>query len=100
MALIRMETALVSDKTLIWDIPLRTISELNTREHWAKSSKRHRQQKITVSLSLKDKIRLVSLPCIIKIIRISPRILDYDNLVSSQKWVLDSICDLIIPGLK
>jgi hypothetical protein len=85
---------------IICEIPIKTISELNCTEHWTKKSKRHKQQKFFTQLALKEEVKKITLPCVIKIIRISPRVLDYDNLVSSQKWVVDSICDLLIPGLK
>lgn len=85
---------------IIWELPLLTVSELNCSEHWAKKSKRHKKQKFFVKLALKNEINKISLPCSVKITRLSSRSLDYDNLVSSQKWVVDAICDLLIPGLK
>lgn len=84
---------------IVCEVPIKTVSELNCREHWTKKSKRHQQQKFFVRHALREKIKEISLPCHIKITRISTRRLDYDNLVASQKWVLDSICDLLIPGL-
>lgn len=43
---------------------------------------------------------LIKLPVKITITRIAPRKLDFDNLVMSQKFVLDSIADQIFPGLR
>lgn len=87
-------------QNLEWMIPIKTVSELNCSEHWTKKSKRHKQQKFFIQLALKNEIHKIKLPCHIKITRISTRILDYDNLVASQKWTVDAICDLLLPGLK
>lgn len=85
---------------LIWEIPIRTVSEANCSEHWRKKHKRHKNQQFFVKLALKNDICQVSLPCHVKVIRLALRELDFDNLVSSQKWVIDAICDSIIPGLQ
>jgi hypothetical protein len=87
------------NETLVWQFPIRTVSEANRRDHWAKASRRHRMQKFLVQQALKCEIKAIKLPCHIKITRIAPRCMNYDNLVSSQKYVLDAICDLILPGL-
>lgn len=83
-----------------WEIPIKTVSELNSSEHWKKKWQRHKRQQYFVSISLKKVIHKVSLPCTVTITRISPKSLDYDNLVCSQKWVVDAICDLLVPGLR
>lgn len=85
--------------TIIYEIPIKTVSEANSSEHWTQKAKRHALQKKIVRMVLFRDIQKVILPCHIKIVRLSPRSLDYDNLVSSQKYVLDSICDMLIPGL-
>jgi hypothetical protein len=88
------------NQKMTWEIPIRTVSELNCTENWRKKHKRHKQQQYFVKLALKQEICQVSLPCQIKITRLSPRELDYGNLVSSQKWVEDAVCDSLIPGLQ
>lgn len=82
------------------EIPIKTITESNCSEHWRKVRDRHKKQKFFVQLALKKEIGKINLPCHIKITRISTRNLDDDNLVSSQKAVIDAICDLLIPGLR
>lgn len=82
-----------------WDIPLKTVSEMNCSQHWTVKSKRHRYQKLAMKTVMKKDIENVKLPCHIKITRKSPGMLDFDNLCASQKYVLDSICDMLIPGL-
>lgn len=84
---------------LSWYIPIKTVSEANSSEHWTAKSKRHQQQKFFIQLALKKNIHLVSLPCEVKLIRIG-RKLDFANLVCSLKWVEDSVADMLIPGLK
>lgn len=81
------------------EIPIRTVSEMNCSEHWQVKHKRHKRQKYYVQLALRKKLHGVSPPCIIMITRMSPAHMDYDNLVCSQKWVVDAICDLLNPGL-
>jgi hypothetical protein len=85
---------------LTWLVPIKTVSELNCTQNWIMKHKRHKRQKLFVTLILRDSIKRVSLPCQIKLTRIAPRKLDFDNLVASQKWVVDSVCDLLIPGLR
>lgn len=86
-------------KNICVEIPIKTISEANCSEHWKKKHKRHKNQKFLVKLALKRHICQVILPCQVNITRLSPGTLDFDNLVSSQKWVVDAVCDCLIPGL-
>lgn len=83
-----------------WEFPIKTISEMNCNECWQKKRQRHLMQKYLIRLFLNREIKKVNLPCTIELTRISTRMLDYDNLVASQKYVLDAICDLLIPGLR
>lgn len=86
-------------ETFAWDVPIETVSEMNCSENWRVKGPRHKKQKERVRLFLKKDIEKIRLPCHIKLTRKSSRTLDYDNLVSSQKYVLDAVCDLLIPGL-
>jgi hypothetical protein len=87
-------------KSKCWEVPIMTVSEANCSEHWSKKAKRHKQQQFFVKLALKKGIEEISLPCHVKITRMGRGSLDFDNLVSSQKWVVDAVCDSLIPGLK
>lgn len=82
-----------------FEIPIRTISEANTSEHWTKRRLRRKSQQFFVRLSYMRYVKDLQLPCKILITRIGPRRLDFDNLCSSQKGVVDALCDCIIPGL-
>lgn len=79
-------------------IPIKTVSESNCSEHWAKKRKRYKEQKFMTFISCKDHINPNTLPCIINMTRIAPRQLDDDNLPMSMKWIRDEIADLLIPG--
>lgn len=71
-------------------IPLRLESVANIREHWsgkAKRTKAHRQAAIALMM------RGVTLPCVVEIIRIGPKPLDTDNLLSACKGLRDGIAD-------
>ena len=79
-------------------IPIRTVSESNMREHWSAKHRRHKKQKGIVLMYLRHNGE-IQLPCTVKMIRRSKRMLDDDNLIGSMKAVRDAIADFIIPGL-
>lgn len=82
-------------------IPIRTISELNSTEHWTKKHKRHRLQQKTVALALNPIKKNIKLPCHIKLTRLAPRKLDkHDNLPISLKYILDACCAIITGDLR
>jgi len=81
-------------------LPIKTISEGNCSEPWIRKHQRHRQQQSRVAIFMANYRELIKLPVKITITRIAPRKLDFDNLVVSQKWVLDAVCDQLVPGLR
>lgn len=82
-----------------WILPIKTISEANCSEHWAKKSKRHNAQKFRIWAHFKNEKPKINLPCKIKLTRYGKRMLDSDNLLSAFKWIRDEISAYIIPGL-
>lgn len=76
------------------ELPILTVSESNKHEHWHVSSKRHTTQKWAVKAAFNN--LTIPLPCIVKLSRISPRLLDDDNLSTSFKWIRDQIAECII----
>lgn len=90
-------------------IPVKIESIANKIEHW---SKKHRRQKILKFLIQRELSvnNVPILPCIeqsqgervkVALTRIAPRKLDsVDNLPSSMKPVIDSVCDWFLPGMK
>ena len=80
------------DKRAEWLIPIRTVSEANrTGEHWTVKHKRHGTQKLQVRAAFSVHMPKIPFPCHVKMTRISPRKLDFDNLVSSFKWIRDEV---------
>jgi|SRR5580692_6241706 hypothetical protein len=76
------------------ELDILTVSEANSREHWLKKGKRHTAQKWAIKAEFNDKI--ITLPCIVKLSRISPRLLDSDNLQMAFKWIRDQLAECII----
>ena len=96
-------------------LPIVTLSEANgilskTRfykngkpkpEHWTEKHDRHKKQKRAIFYALSPLINHVQLPCLITLKRYGPKFLDkHDNLPISFKWILDQVCDMLIPGKK
>lgn len=71
-------------------IPIRTVSEMNQREHWAKRHRRKKSQQRTVGLIL-NTCKRIRPPCDVWLTRIAPRKMDTDNLASSFKHCQDQI---------
>ena len=83
-----------------WKLPIKTVSEANSNEHWTRKKKRHDIQKLYIRLwATKNNIGATTLPAIIKLTRVAPRELDCEeNLPMSFKWIKDYIADQLIPG--
>ena len=81
-----------------WFIPdLVTVSEGNSTHHYRKKHIRHLLQAREVKKHVRP--HGDEMPCIIKMIRIAPRALDFhDNLPYSMKFLVDAIADILIPG--
>ncbi len=83
---------------IVWEIPLKTVSEANRSEHWTVSSRRHRQQQFFVRMLFNQETREIPIPCKITLTRLSSRDLDAkDNLPMSFKWISDEISECIFP---
>jgi len=81
-----------------WEIPLKTTSEANSREHWLKRAKRHTQQQFLVRLLFNQNDHQWAFPCEITLTRISPRKLDVEeNLPMSFKFIKDEIGAQLFP---
>lgn len=93
--------------TSVWQaiLPIRTQSEANLREFWAKKAARRNKQSLILSdawAKTHPEISTLQTQKIhITLTRIAPRQLDaYDNLPMSFKGILDTLADLILPGCK
>lgn len=79
-------------------LPIKTVSEANSSEHWVKKSKRHKVQRFHIWAAFHNLSSPVPLPCQIHLTRIAPRLLDSDNLQMSMKYIRDSIAKEILGG--
>lgn len=70
-------------------LPVRTVSEMNVRTHWAKRAARMREHRKIAYLM----VPRVSLPCVVTLRRVSAGELDDDNVRSALKGVRDGIAD-------
>jgi hypothetical protein len=61
---------------------------------------RHKTQKILTQRSFREFGGSPSIPATIVLTRLSPRLLDDDNLHGSLKHCRDALADCIIPGLQ
>lgn len=75
-------------------LPIKTVSTLNTREHWSKRAKRAKSQRKAAFLTVAHMARATPLPVVVTLERLSPSNgLDGDNLQGSLKSVRDGIAD-------
>lgn len=70
-------------------LPIKTISEANSRDHWAKKASRVKQHRAAAKALTKSH----PLPCIVTLTRYSPGTLDTDNLNSALKAARDGVAD-------
>lgn len=82
---------------IVWELPLKTVSEMNCFEHWTVKSKRHRQQQFFIRQLMARETSEVPLPCVIILTRCSRQGLDDDNLVGAFKWIRDELSELLLP---
>lgn len=78
---------------LDFQVPIRTVSEANQREHWAERRKRKIGQQEEMMAVLHNNLlgRKIEFPCLVKLTRIGPKAMDKDNLAGSFKHVQDAI---------
>lgn len=70
----------------------RTVSESNTREHWAPKASRAKVQRAAATLVTRSTL-LCPLPIVVTLTRIAPRALDDDNLRGALKATRDGVAD-------
>ncbi len=77
-------------------LPIRTVSEANSSEHWREKHKRHKLQKGMVHYMIRPYGDSITLPCVVSVTRYAPRKLDkQDNLPMSMKYLVDAICEVL-----
>ena len=73
-------------------LPIKTVSVMNTREHWSVRARRAKLHRMTAQLALVGHVA-PGLPVTITMTRISTGTLDGDNLQSGCKAARDGIAD-------
>jgi hypothetical protein len=88
------------DNSIQFSVPVKILSEANNSDHWAKKNSRKHAIRSAIKLRwlLIGSVE-IELPCLIRLTRIAPRSLDYDNLVYSMRNVTNIVAELILPGL-
>lgn len=82
-------------RPVVVELPVRIISEANSRQHWRKAAARKRVHRMTARTML----QMYSRPMgeteqfTITLTRVAPRKLDDDNLASGFKAVRDGVAD-------
>lgn len=79
--------------------PFKFINFANTNAHWSKKQSYKRTLTFRFRIPNALALKRIDLPCVVKIIRISPRMQDYDNFVYNSKSIRDFIADCLKPGL-
>jgi hypothetical protein len=76
-----------------FEIPVRTVSESNGREHWARKARRVSLHRGTARILARSYCADFDLPAVVRIARVAPRELDDDNLRGALKAIRDGIAD-------
>jgi hypothetical protein len=84
-------------------LPLKTVSEMNMREHWAPKSRRAAQARMIAKWSCSAPLchlreglaKGYTAGVVVTLTRIAPRALDDDNLRSALKAVRDGVTDAL-----
>lgn len=75
-------------------VPIRIISEANSRQHWRKAAARKKEHRSIARLVLQQHARPMHEGAVrILLTRIAPRVLDDDNLASGFKAARDGVAD-------
>ena len=82
-----------------WWLPLKTVSEGNSNEHWTKKRNRHKTQQFFIrELFKREGAMVVAHPIEITLTRVSSRLLDAEeNLPMAFKWIKDEIGACLFP---
>lgn len=86
----------MTEKYISFQIPIQVISEANTHEHWSKAHSRHKRQKFAVRMAMLSSRISQKLPVTVTMTRLSPRLLDSDNLQMAFKYIRDAISEHFI----
>lgn len=79
-------------------LPIKTVAESNSREHWHKKATRHSFQQMIIRSAWNTHKPHITLPCTVTLTRLASRKLDaMDALPMAFKWISDEIAAQIFP---
>lgn len=87
---------------MTFTLPLRTVSTLNAREHWAARAHRAKSQRKIAAICMRSRVNsrwvaaaIDSSGITVRLERVAPRGLDGDNLQGALKSVRDGVADAL-----
>lgn len=81
--------------TLSFDVAVKLASEANIRDGVKPKIRRKKEVKLAVRSALELVPKVITLPCVVTMIRLGPRKLDSDNLATACKPVRDVLAEWI-----
>jgi hypothetical protein len=84
-----------SDDPLVYSIPYKLFPIANKYEHWSARSKRVKREFALIRYHL---IKKPELPVKVTLVRVAPRMWDWDNMVIAFKNIRDAITSVYFPG--
>lgn len=76
------------------ELPIKTVAGLNAREHWLARSRRVKAERSIAFYGVKQLgLQTVPNPAVVTMTRLSPGVLDSDNLQGALKAVRDGVAD-------
>lgn len=80
-------------KQIDFQAAIKTVSEANSRDHWAVKMRRKEGQQEAMMVALLNNLhgKKIEFPCAVKLTRVGPNKLDGDNLQSAFKGIRDVI---------
>jgi hypothetical protein len=76
-----------------WVVPVRTVSEANSHEHWRMRARRAKEQRLAACTWTRASTNVLEKPRVIRFTRLAPGLLDDDNLQGACKSVRDGVAD-------
>lgn len=82
---------------VLFDVPIRTITAANAREHYAARARRVKGERLALRRAMAG-LRVPALPIVVTFTRLSPRLCDDDGLPTAAKGLRDEIAALYGTG--
>lgn len=75
---------------IVYDLPIKTVTGLNAREHWRVRHKRVQAERNTTAYI----VRPFTTPAVVRFTRLSPALCDDDNLQGAMKAIRDEVAKI------